>query len=243
MKPTPADFTAAFVRSFAIQGSWNLESMLGGGLVFALAPLLRRIHAGDPVALRESVERNAGAFNSHPYLSTVAVGAIARLEYDGEGADTLERFRTAIRGPLGALGDDVIWAGWRPMCAFAAILAYSLGLEARLAAAGFLISYNAVHVAIRWWGLRLGWSSGLRIGAVLLDSPLHRVSRGLRLANEVLLGAVLAMLVAGLPGAAGEMWVFALAAAVAAGAFLLPAVGGSLGILALFAATALWLVG
>ena len=30
--------------------------------------------------------------------------------------ETRARFRTALQAPLGALGDQAIWAGWRPFC-------------------------------------------------------------------------------------------------------------------------------
>jgi PTS system mannose-specific IID component len=60
------DLTAAFLRTFAIQGSWNYRTLLGGGLAYAMLPLLVRIHSGDPVALRRAVRRHASSFNGRP---------------------------------------------------------------------------------------------------------------------------------------------------------------------------------
>ncbi|MCK5448859.1 MAG: PTS system mannose/fructose/sorbose family transporter subunit IID, partial [Gemmatimonadetes bacterium] len=63
MRLLRSDHLAAWSRTFAIQGSWNYSTMVGAGIAYAVLPLLRRIHAGDPVRLRESVERSMRPFN------------------------------------------------------------------------------------------------------------------------------------------------------------------------------------
>lgn len=223
-----------------MQGSWNYRTMIGGGLGFALAPLLRRIHAGNPAALREAVERHTAAFNAHPYLSTVAIGALARLEHEDRAAATFERFRAALRGPLGALGDQAIWAGWRPLCVLGAIAAFCLGLDARLAAMAFVLVYNAGHVALRIWGLRVGWEAGLEVGKRLSTSALRRASPKLKRWNEALVGLVLVLLLARTPGFGGEPLTAGLAGGAALAGFFLPARGGAAGVALLFAACVAW---
>lgn len=242
MTPRTSDFTAALLRTFAVQGSWNYRTMIGGGLAYALLPLLQRIHAGDPVALREAVERHSSAFNAHPYLSPLAVGAFARVEHEGREAETIERFRAALPGPLGALGDQAVWAGWRPFCTLCAIVAYGLGLDARLAALAFVIVYNAAHVGLRVWGMRMGWLHGLDVGRVLKRSPLKAIGVKLVPINAALLGAVMVLLVLRAPGFAPTPTMGIAIAAVSLGAFFLPARAGALAILALFASMGAWLL-
>lgn len=240
MRPRRADFITAFLRSFAVQGSWNYRTLIGGGLGFALVPLLRRIHAGDPVALRKAVERHAGSFNAHPYMSPIAIGAFARLEHDGADEDTLGRFRTALRGPLGALGDQTVWAGWRPFCLLSAMVAFGLGLDARIAVLAFLAVYNSGHLALRVWGYRLGWSAGLRVGGLLNRSPLRNVARRLTPLNEALMGSVLVLLVARAPGLEATPWTAGAAAAAAMAAFFLPARAGRVAMMMLALAISAW---
>lgn len=242
MTPRPTDFTAAFLRSFAVQGSWNYRTMIGGGLAYALLPLLQRIHAGNPVALREAVERHSGAFNAHPYLSTLAIGAFARLEHEGRDAETIERFRTALRGPLGAVGDQVVWAGWRPLCLLSAIVAFCLGADGRLAALAFVVLYNAGHVALRIWGLRLGWRHGLEVGRALKRSPLKTWAGRVVPVNVALLGTVTVLLVARTPGLEAGPALGGVATAAALGAFFLPGRAGALAVFLLFAALAAWVL-
>ncbi len=242
MTPRASDFTAAFLRSFAVQGSWNYRTMIGGGIAYALLPLLQRIHAGDPVALREAIERHAGAFNAHPYLATLAMGALARLEYDGCDPATIARFRDALRGPLGAVGDQAVWAGWRPFCTIGAIVAYCLGLDARIAALAFVLVYNAAHLALRVWGLRVGWTHGLDVGRVLKQSPLKGVGARLVPLNVALIGSAMVLLIARAPGLIDGPLVAGAVAAAAMGAFFLPSRASALAILLLFASGAAWLL-
>src|SRR3990172_13012892 len=109
---------AIFARLFAVQGSWNYETLLGNGIAFAVEPALRLLPGGKGgAAYRAALARQGGYFNAHPYLASVAVGALARAELEGEAPERIERFRTACSGPLGSVGDRLIWAGWLPACA------------------------------------------------------------------------------------------------------------------------------
>lgn len=172
--PRWRDFVRSWWRTFAVQGSWNYDTMIGAGIAYCLAPLLRRIHAGDPVALRASMRRNLEPFNSHPYLSGIAIGAIARAELEGTDPERLARFRDALRAPLGSLGDRAVWASWRPLCLLAAIAAHFVGLPATWSVALFLALYNLGHLALRVWALRTGWTRGLAVAPALRTGWLER---------------------------------------------------------------------
>ena len=222
MKPRGRDFVRAILRSFSIQGSWNDRTMTGPGMAHALAPLLARIHADDPAAFRRAVQRHSRAFNAHPYLAPVAIGALARLESDGADADTLSRFRSALRAPLGALGDGVAWAGWRPFCTSAAAIAFVLGLDPLFAAGAFLLLYNSGHLALRVWGLRCGWRSGRSVASALKRAPLRRIEKALVGANQVLIGVLAALLIGRLTGTDHAPWTDGGAVIVALMGYLVP---------------------
>lgn len=194
MKPLPRDFRRAWGRTFAVQSLWNYGSLIGPGLTYALLPLLRRIHAGDPVGLESSVRRHLESFNSHPYLSALAVGALARMELDGASGEEIDRFRTALRGPLGTLGDRTIWAEWRPLCLLIAITLFGTGVAPLLCALAFLLLYNAGHFWVRYWGFRQGWEHGRGVGRLLRELPLERLTDRLWPVTMFLLGAATVLL-------------------------------------------------
>jgi PTS system mannose-specific IID component len=169
----PVPFRArltAFVRLFAIQGSWNYEILIGNGIAFCADPLLRLL---PPEQRRAALARQAQYFNAHPYLAAIAVGALARAELEGEDPTKIERFRTALCGPLGSVGDQLIWAGWLPLCSIVALGAFGLGATALATVCIFLGLYNVGHLALRAWGLHVGLARGVRV-APALASPLFR---------------------------------------------------------------------
>ena len=83
--PGPASTQLAiFLRLLAIQGSWNYEILLGNGIGFCLEPALRLLPEGvHSDHFKSALARESKYFNAHPYLASVAVGALARAELDG----------------------------------------------------------------------------------------------------------------------------------------------------------------
>lgn len=157
-----------YLRLLAIQGSWNYEILLGNGVGFCIEPALRQLPGGaGGAAYRAALARQSNYFNAHPYLASVAVGALARAELDGEPPEKIERFRIALCGPLGSLGDRLVWAAWLPTCSLVALGVYGLGGGALLTALVFLLLFNAGHLALRAWGLHVGVTRGLRVASAL----------------------------------------------------------------------------
>ena len=163
------------VRLLGIQGAWNYETLLGNGIGFCIEPALRLlpngIHSNE---FKAAMARESKYFNAHPYLASVAVGALARAELDREDPAKIERFRTALAGPLGSVGDRLIWAGWLPLCSLLALAVYGLGASPAAVILTFLGVYNVGHLALRAWGLRTGWNRGLRVAQALGNPVLRR---------------------------------------------------------------------
>jgi len=217
--PRPA-FGRSLLRLFTVQGSWNYERMQGVGMGVAEEPLLRDLRvAGNGAVYRAAVARGAHFFNAHPYLCGLAVGAAARAEHEGVPPEQVERLRTALCGPLGSLGDRLVWAGWLPFTSGLALIGVALGLGLP-AVLGFLVLFNAGHVALRWWALRAGWTHGVRVAVALRQPLLQRAT--------VVSGPAMAFVVgAALPLAAQYLsrgfvgWSRGALAGVAAGGFAL----------------------
>ena len=197
---------AATARLLALQAAWNYERMQGVGMGWAAEPLLRDLRATDPARHPAATVRSAEFFNGHPYLAGLALGAAARAEYDGVAGEQVQRLRTALGGPLGALGDQVFWAGLLPALSGCAILGVTLGLPG-LAVGGLLVAWNAVRLATTAWGLRTGFREGLAVGRALraswLTAAAQRVGRLAGLAVGAAIPAAGAWLLGGLTGPAG----------------------------------------
>jgi mannose/fructose/N-acetylgalactosamine-specific phosphotransferase system component IID len=165
-----------YLRLFAVQGSWNYEILIGNGVAFCMEPALRLLPGGrGGIAYTEALSRHARYFNAHPYFAGVAVGSLARAELDGVQPALIDRFRTALAGPLGSVGDRLVWASWLPLCSLVALGAYGFDARPFSVVAIFLILYNIGHLSLRAWGLRVGFDKGLRV-ADSLGHPLLRRS-------------------------------------------------------------------
>jgi PTS system mannose-specific IID component len=159
-----------------VQGAWNYERMLGLGMGYSAEPLLADLERDDPERYREAVRRSASFFNCHPYLAGLALGASVRAEYDHVPGTQIERLRTALCSPLGALGDQLFWAGVLPALSAVTLVAIAMGAGV-WAVAGFLVVYNTVRVLTAWWALRTGLATGTRVGAVITGSWLPIAAR------------------------------------------------------------------
>ena len=199
-------------RSLSVQASWNYRTLIGSGFAYALLPALRFIYRDRPAELQAAVLRHTELFNSHPYLSPLALGSVSVLEAT-EPPEVVTRFKSAVRGSLGTLGDRLIWAGWRPVCALLALLLVMLGAVWWSVLFAFLLLYNAGHLAVRFFAFRFGFAHGKRVGEELRRTPVQSVQRGLDQAGALLVGALLPLVIArpALPGWTGALWTVALA--------------------------------
>jgi PTS system mannose-specific IID component len=162
-------------RLMTVQGSYNYETMIGNGIAFAMEPALRLLPGGrGGDAYRSAMARQSRYFNAHPYLAGVAVGAMAKAELALEDPDRIERFRTACCGPLGSVGDRLVWTAWLPFCSLVALALFGLGASWGVTVFAFLALYNAGHLGLRVWGLSTGWARGLAV-APALGAELFRI--------------------------------------------------------------------
>lgn len=204
-----------FTRLLAIQGSWNYETLLGNGIGFCLEPALRQLPGGTHgAAFKEAMARESAYFNAHPYLAAVAVGALARAELSGVPPERIERFRTALCGPLGSVGDRLVWAGWLPFASLVALVAFGLGARPIAVIGIFLLLFNTGHLALRAWGLRVGWTRGLAVAPALGNPLLRRGPAHLARAAAAAAGVALPLTAARVLD--GRMTTLALVLAVAA---------------------------
>jgi PTS system mannose-specific IID component len=187
---------SSFLRSFTVQGSWNYRTLIGSGFAFALLPILREL-GGKPDEVEARLRRHVDLFNAHPYLSPVALGAVTRLEADGEDAAVVERFKMAIRGPLGGLGDALVWAAWLPATLLGVLALALAGAGPVLCLVTFLLIYNAGHVGLRIWGFRVGLENGKQVGPRLRTAGLGPLASRISAWGAVLVGAVAGLLLTG----------------------------------------------
>jgi len=187
------DFISVFFRTFFIQAVWNFKSLISVGMSFALVPVARRLCTGGQDC-RKFLKRHLYFFNSHPYFASYALGAIARLEEDRfkglvKDEEQIERFKNALIGPLGAIGDQYFWATIKPGAILAGMTGVALFGELRWQLLSILLAfilYNTPHLFVRAYGLWKGYHEGYAITRNL------KIERFMRVKNlYLILGALM----------------------------------------------------
>jgi len=168
------EFVKIIFRSFFIQTVWNYQSYLSIGFSFALQPVAQKIFKQKSEIIN-FLNRHLDFFNAHPYFSSFALGAIARLEEDQLTADTkdykeIQNLKNALVGPLGAIGDQLFWANIKPACLLFGTLGVLIFNDLLIKIGVIilaLILYNIPHLLVRTLGLIKGYQMGYNVYKIL----------------------------------------------------------------------------
>ena len=214
-----------YLRSLALQASWNDERMQNVGLLTALAPWLRQRDL-DVTQRRRFCQRHIGVFNTNPYLANLIIGGVLRLEsenlHEGRaGTGTpVTAYRDTLARVCGSLGDQLFWLGLRPTVALVCILLGLCGCWPWVLAVVGVFAVGQLALRLRW--LMAGYTLGLEIVELLSHPAWHRAIRWVKRAALALTGVLAGVYIAGiLDGNGPEQRVWPPLLAAAAG-FLLP---------------------
>lgn len=159
IKLSKKDLFHLFLRSNALQSSFNFERMQALGFEWGLLPILRKLYTNkeDRIA---AYKRHLAYFNSHPWTAGPIYGIVASMEErkaNGEDVteENIQAIKGALMGPLAGIGDSLFWGTFRPIVAgICASLALSGNLFAPLI---FVLIVNVVHFGLQYWGVVNGY--------------------------------------------------------------------------------------
>lgn len=193
---TRRDVYSTIIRSFFIQAVWNYERMLNIGFAFCLIPAARRFVSRATVS--SFLSRHLGFFNANPFIATMAIGAVVKLEETGTSEEEIDRFKQALCGPLGAVGDRTFWGVVRPVSAAIGTIVALIG-GGWWGAAIFLIVFNLIQTIVRRVAFVHGYGSGFAVARMLSGPPYREMEVWGRRLGGLLLGflIVTAFVIAG----------------------------------------------
>ncbi|TVP76943.1 MAG: hypothetical protein EA352_04640 [Gemmatimonadales bacterium] len=187
------------LRSFLVQATWNPRSLLGAGLQWMERGVIpgpggRAVEANgggeERPAQATRVALEPRPFNAHPWLSPLAAGARLRMAAEGATRAEQDRLGDALRGPLGALGDQLVWAGWRPALLLVLALLLLVGAPPLAAVGTIVLVYVAGQTVLRVWAARAGLALGRQVGQALTRARLGPRATRLRSGVLFLAGSV-----------------------------------------------------
>ncbi len=206
-----------YLRSFFSQGSFSVTYRQNIGFAFCLEPAGQDIWR-DMDERRKFYLRHLEYYNGNPFMVTLVLGAVARMEErlrDGDGISEtdINRFKTAVGQAVGSVGDRLFWRTLRPFSlVLGLIAAYQLGVWGALV---FLMAFNIPVFWLKWYWLVRGYTLGPRVVIEIKNPRIDPATRFMETAGTVLL----ALLSVGLLAAPGYR--LSLVTAGAAALFLL----------------------
>ena len=190
-KLTSGDFFWAFVRSNFLQGSWNMERMQALGYCFGMSPILKRLYEGDE--LKQAIKRHLEFYNTQPFVTAPIIGITAAMEEKkANGADipdgVINGIKVGMMGPLAGVGDPIFWGTLRPITA---ALGASFALTGSiLGPIIFFVLFNAIRLAIRYYGITYGYSKGTDIVQDVAGNKLQKITEGASILGLFVMGAL-----------------------------------------------------
>ncbi len=190
-KLTKSDITSMFIRSNLHQGSWNYERMQALGYCFAMVPVIKRLYTGDE--RKQAIKRHLEFFNTQPFVTAPILGVTAAMEEQkANGADiddgAINGLKIGLMGPLAGVGDPIFWGTLRPV---AAALGASIALTGSiLGPILFFVIFNAVRLAIRYYGVSYGYRKGTTIVADMAGGKLQKLTEGASILGLFVMGAL-----------------------------------------------------
>jgi len=175
-------------RSCLLQASFNYERMQAGGWLYTLIPGLRKIHKNE-TDFRNSMKMHMELVNLHPFLVTFLSGLILAMEQGKEKISTIRSIKVALMGPMGGIGDALLWLTVLPI---AAGFGASLSLQGSIfGPIMFLVLLNITNFGLRFWLAHYGYKTG--VGAIAaLKANTQKISHAANTVGMFVIGALIA---------------------------------------------------
>lgn len=174
----------------------NYESMQAIGFLSSFVPVLERLYKDKPKELKvKAMKRHLQFFNSHVNSDALILGVAAALEEttDEDEKEVVTSIKTGLMGPLAGIGDSVLKFTWLPICgSIGAALALNGSVMGPIL---MFLLYNIVNVAIKYYGIHLGYSKGVDLVSGAEGGILQRVTNIANVVGLMVVGALIASVV------------------------------------------------
>ena len=186
------DMISTFIRSNFQQASFNYERIHGLAFCVDMIPTIKRVYSKKEDQI-EALKRHLVFFNTTPAVCGPVIGVtIAMEEAKASGAEiddgTINSLKVGLMGPLAGVGDPLVWGTLRPItAAIGASLALSGTILGPLV---FFLTFNAVRLGMKWFGLKYGIAKGMDIVTDLSGNILQKLTEGATILGLFIMGVL-----------------------------------------------------
>lgn len=189
---TRQDIMKTFIFSNFQQASFNYERIHGLAFCVDMIPTIQRVYKTKEEQAA-ALKRHLTFFNTTPAVCGPVIGVTMAMEAArAKGADiedgTINSLKVGLMGPLAGVGDPLIWGTLRPITA---AIGASLALTGNIAGPLlFFFTFNAVRLALKWFGLTYGLKKGLDIVKDLSGNILQKLTEGATILGLFIMGVL-----------------------------------------------------
>ena len=186
------DMISTFIRSNFQQASFNYERIHGLAFCVDMIPTIKRVYSKKEDQI-EALKRHLVFFNTTPAVCGPVIGVtIAMEEAKASGAEiddgTINSLKVGLMGPLAGVGDPLVWGTLRPITA---TIGASLALSGTvLGPLVFFLTFNAVRLGMKWFGLKYGIAKGMDIVKDLSGNILQKLTEGATILGLFIMGVL-----------------------------------------------------
>lgn len=199
-KLSKGDVVKAFWRwTFFSHANYNYERLEATGLVFAFAPIIKKLYGDNPEEYKAAILRHMQFYNTEPHFGGVINGMVLAMEEErANGADisdeAINGVKTGLMGPFAGIG-DTLWQGTLTPI----LLAFGISLGAQGNLMGPIL-YTLLMFGIMFPIAYIVWMKGYELGksgleALLGGNQLKMIITGASAMGAVVLGALAASFV------------------------------------------------
>lgn len=161
-KVTKKELKQGFWRSFTTSHSWNFERQQHMSFGYSMIPVINKLYdkKEDRIA---GYKRHLEFYNCqavfHPFIFGVST-AMEEENANNEDFDpaSINAMKVALMGPLAGIGDSLIFGTLRLIAT--GIVASFCKVGSALGPILFLLIYNSVTIALRYFGVKYGYGLG-----------------------------------------------------------------------------------
>lgn len=173
---------------YGSQLSWNYERMMGGGYIYAILPILKKLYQ-DQETLKNVSTMESQFFNTTPHMGGFILGMdIAAQEVEGEKSfETVAGLKTGLMGSFAGVGDTIFGVLFPTV--FGSVASY-LALEGNAIGVIIWLLVNLAILIFRYFSVGIGYTQGVKLVTSLSDR-LNALTNSATLLGVTVIGAMI----------------------------------------------------
>lgn len=188
------------VRSLFIDSAWNFQKHQNIGFIYVILNFLKGLYVKRELII-PAMKRHTHYMSTNPFMVTAIVGVALKAEKEmafGRSTGDMQKLKTTMMGPLGAIGDSFFWAALKPFMMLVAVVFITIFepyYKFQIIGLVFCwLVYNTIKTWIMYYGIQTGYSKGIEFLKEFKSLGLQNIVSPLRYYSTIILGSFLAII-------------------------------------------------